>query len=124
MQQDILDMDDYTKEKASLLVETIAPAQVKQALDQGISILIIDVREEEEYTQEHIKEGYLLPLSLFYPQKVPIESPNQLVVFQCRSGARSYMAAQQFKKAYPHIRAANLEGGIIAWKKAGLVTQT
>lgn len=89
----------------------------KQWLDEGKAILI-DVREPDEYIREHIPQAHLVPLSGFNPGDFPKEH-NKIAVFHCRSGSRTESAVSQilatgFKEVY------QLEGGLQAWRKAGL----
>ena len=64
----------------------------------------------------------LVPLSAFDPASIPARSGCE-VVFACRSGRRSVtasLAAQEQGFAY----GSHLAGGILAWKAAGLPTET
>ena len=92
------------------------PADVRAALAFG-EILLIDVREPHEYAFERIPGALLYPLSTFDPMAVPAE--GRKVVVQCAAGRRSMMAAQQLIAA-GHAAVINLDGGIAAWKAAGL----
>lgn len=78
-------------------------------------LLIIDVREKEEYAEEHIPHSLLCPLSSFDPGRLePVE--GKTFVFHCRSGKRSLHAAELWT-AYWGKPCYNLEGGILSWKK-------
>ena len=85
-------------------------------------VALIDVREEDEYRDEHIKEAQLFPLSSFSLKKLP--QGYSSYVIQCRSGARSQEACRRLFKENPSLEVFNLEGGILAWKAAGFETQT
>ena len=64
----------------------------------------------------------LVPLSAFDPAAIP-DPQGREVVFACRSGRRSVtasLAAQEQGFAY----GSHLAGGILAWKAAGLPTET
>jgi len=88
-----------------------------------MSEVIIDVRERDEYEQEHVKNSINVPLSVF--TTVVPGVLNQLrdreITFMCRSGARAAQAHEQAKgmgfndahtyKVYP--------GGILAWIESG-----
>jgi rhodanese-related sulfurtransferase len=92
------------------------PADVRDALAAG-DILLVDVREPSEYAFERIPGALLYPLSTFDPKAVPAE--GRKVVVQCAAGGRSMRAAQALLAA-GHTQVANLDGGINAWKAAGL----
>ena len=80
-------------------------------------ILLVDVREPNEYAFERIPGALLYPLSTFDPKAIP--SGGRTLVVQCAAGARSMRAAQALVAA-GHTQVANLDGGINAWKAQGL----
>jgi rhodanese-related sulfurtransferase len=93
--------------------------QVKAALDAG-EILLIDVREPDEFAAERIAGAVNLPLSSFNPKALPA-SGDKTLVLSCGSGKRSATAVGQCQKAGQAID-THLTGGIMAWKAAGLPT--
>ncbi|MGD0026899.1 MAG: rhodanese-like domain-containing protein, partial [Xanthobacteraceae bacterium] len=75
-----------------------------------------------ETALERFPGAVLVPLSAFDPAMIP-ELAGREVVFACRSGRRSVtasLAAQEQGFAYD----SHLAGGILAWKAAGLPTET
>jgi rhodanese-related sulfurtransferase len=93
-----------------------SPATVRDALVNG-EILLLDVREPGEYALERIHGALLYPLSAFDPKAVPVM--GRRLVVQCAGGVRSMRAAQALVAAgHPHV--INLDGGLNAWKAAGL----
>lgn len=85
-------------------------------------VLLVDVREPNEVAVERYPDAVVVPLSCFDPAQIPDPQGKQ-VVFACRSGRRSVtasLAAQERGYAY----AAHLAGGILAWKAAGLPTES
>ncbi len=78
------------------------------------NFLLIDVRQEEEYQSGHIPGALLIPLNLLEEK---IENlPEKDLVFYCRSGSRSLVAAltaEEFNESRKEI--FNLDGGILAW---------
>ena len=95
----------------------IDPNTLKRWLDEDKAVLI-DIREADEYVREHIPGSRLVPLSAFNPADFPQEH-DKIGVFHCNSGNRTCHAAPQilatsFREVY------HLEGGIQAWKGAGL----
>lgn len=97
----------------------LTPAAAKAALDAQ-SILLIDVREPDEYAAEHIAGAVNVPLSTFNPARLP-DPAGQTVVLQCAGGKRSAMALDQCRKVQTVID-THLAGGLAAWKAAGLPT--
>jgi rhodanese-related sulfurtransferase len=105
----------------ALSVSDLTPEDVARGLAEG-RIVLVDVREPNETALERIPGSVLVPLSEFDPAAIPVPAGCD-VVFSCRSGRRSVtasLAAQEQGFAY----AAHLAGGILAWKAAGLPTET
>jgi rhodanese-related sulfurtransferase len=99
----------------------LTPEEVASGLREGRMVLV-DVREPNETAVERFPDAVLVPLSAFDPAAIP-EPAGRDVVFACRSGRRSVtasLAAQEQGFAY----GSHLAGGILAWKAAGLPTET
>jgi len=97
-------------------VTDATPEQVNAWLVSG-EILLVDVREANEYAFERIHGALLYPLSTFDPKALPTE--GRKLVLHCGSGKRSMMAAHKLQAA-GHDHLTHLAGGIQAWKAAGL----
>lgn len=90
---------------------------LKSWLDQDKAVLI-DIREAAEYAREHIAGSHLVPLSGFNPDDFP-KDHDKIGVFHCSSGNRTCKAAPDIlRSGFAEIY--HLDGGIQAWKKAGL----
>jgi rhodanese-related sulfurtransferase len=103
------------------VVRDLTPGEVARGLEEGRMVLV-DVREPNETAVERFPDAVLVPLSEFDPAAIP-DSAGREVVFACRSGRRSVtasLAAQEQGFAY----GSHLAGGILAWKAAGLPTET
>jgi rhodanese-related sulfurtransferase len=99
-------------------MRTIDAVIASRWLQSGEAILL-DVREPEEYAQEHIADAVLLPLGEVSAQRLPPLAGKKLVV-QCHLGVRSAHACNRLLAENPAIEAYNLTGGIEGWKSAGL----
>lgn len=102
-------------------VTNLTPQDVSKGLAEG-RMLLVDVREPNETAIERFPGAEIVPLSAFDPARIPDPQGRQ-VVFACRSGRRSVtasLAAQD--RGYPYN--AHLAGGILAWKEAGLPTES
>jgi len=102
-------------------VRDLTPQEVVRGLQEG-RIVLVDVREPNETALERFPDAVLVPLSAFDPAAIP-QPAGRDVVFACRSGRRSVtasLAAQEQGFAY----GSHLAGGILAWKAAGLPTET
>ncbi|HEX2201966.1 MAG TPA: molybdopterin-synthase adenylyltransferase MoeB [Longimicrobium sp.] len=100
-------MDDETPE--------ITPTELKARLDRGDRLTIVDVREPFEWEIGNLEAhgARLIPLGEL-PQRAGEIDPDEEIVLQCRSGARSAKALG-FLRAQGYPRLLNLKGGILAW---------
>jgi rhodanese-related sulfurtransferase len=102
-------------------VRDLTPEEVARGLQEG-RVVLVDVREPNETAVERFPDAVLVPLSEFDPAAIPAPAGRD-VVFACRSGRRSVtasLAAQEQGFAY----GSHMAGGILAWKAAGLPTET
>ena len=98
----------------------MTPTEVHDALRQR-SVVLIDVREPQEYVTERIHGALLFPLSSFDPGALPVG--GRPVVLHCGSGNRSTMAVGKCIAAGVPVT-ARLKGSIMAWKHARYPTIT
>jgi len=99
----------------------ISASELQNRLNLGTAILI-DVRESDEHAREHILGARLAPLSAIDTHDFDHDHAKA-AVFHCKSGMRTQanaakLLARGFSEAY------YLEGGIEAWKQAGLPVHT
>jgi len=93
----------------------ITPAQLKERLDRGDRVTIIDVREPHEWQIANLENygSILIPLGQF-AGRVNELNPEDEIVVHCKMGGRSAKAYEVMKKAgFKKIK--NLKGGILAW---------
>jgi len=95
----------------------LSPKEANERVTTG-ELKIVDVRENWEYARDHIPSATLTPLGqiIAKPQDV-IKSDN--VIFVCEVGQRSAVAAEM-AAALGMQHVFNLEGGMQAWRTAGL----
>jgi sulfur-carrier protein adenylyltransferase/sulfurtransferase len=86
--------------------------ELKQRLDKGDDLFILDVREPHEYQICNLN-GYLIPLGDL-PKRVNELDSSREIVAHCRSGARSAKAVDFLRQA-GFKKVHNLAGGILAW---------
>lgn len=102
-------------------LKPIDAADLKCKLDSGDAVLI-DVREHDEHTREHILGARLAPLSAIDTHDFDRDR-GKTAVFHCKSGMRTQANAAQLL-ARGFADAYYLKGGLEAWKAAGLPTHT
>lgn len=101
-------------------LQELTPSEIHDALRHH-KIVLIDVREPQEYVTERIHGALLFPLSSFDPRALPIG--DRQVVLHCGSGKRSAMAVEKCIEAGVPIT-QHMKGGIMAWKHARYPTIT
>jgi len=94
---------------------TITPRELRELLDSGKKLALIDVREPVEWDIVHIDGARLIPKSLINSGKGLAQLPqDHLPVLYCKTGVRSAEALEAVRKAgFPD--AVHLQGGIVAW---------
>ncbi|CDM66173.1 ubiquitin-like small modifier protein 1 [Pyrinomonas methylaliphatogenes] len=100
--------------EASETMEEITARELKERLDRGESIQIIDVREPAEYEIARLPGAKLIPLKEVVNRMGEID-PHRETVVHCKSGVRSAKAIEALKRAGFSGRLLNLKGGITAW---------
>lgn len=93
----------------------ISPSATKLLLEKGA--LLIDIRDGDEHAREHIPQSRSVPLAKLNESN--IGSGNAPIIFHCKTGNRTGVNAAMLAQA-AGTGAFILEGGIEAWKKAGL----
>lgn len=93
--------------------ETISPAELRERLEHGDEITLLDVRETEEWELSRVEEARLLPLSRFAEWSGTLDPETETVVM-CHHGIRSaHVCALLARAGFKKI--SNLAGGIDRW---------
>ena len=82
-------------------------------------VVLIDVREVEEYEVAAIEGAVFMPLGKLSPDSIP-QNPDKKIVFHCKVGGRSMRACQLAADSMPHETIYNLDQGIDGWVAQGL----
>jgi rhodanese-related sulfurtransferase len=100
-------------------ITEISPAEAQQQIESGGAVLI-DVREEESWREDHAKGAKHLSrgvIELEIEEQVP--DPKTPIICYCGGGSRSALVAESLQKmGYENVR--SLAGGFRAWEAAGL----
>ena len=95
----------------------ITPRELRDLLDSGKKLALIDVREPAEWDIVHIDGAQLIPQSLINSGEGLAQLPrDRMAVLYCKTGVRSAEALAAVKKA-GFSDAVHLQGGIVAWAK-------
>lgn len=95
-------------------IEPIDPGYAAQLLREGA--VLVDIRDPDEHARECIPGSLNVPLAQLCQSALPDDSE---VIFHCRSGRRTQLAAGQLAGRIS-CRAYWIEGGLDAWKRQGL----
>jgi rhodanese-related sulfurtransferase len=105
--------------EAKKKITEISPTEAAAKLKSGEAV-IVDVRERDEWDEEHIPGAIHLSrgtIELDIEEKVP--DSNAMIITHCGGGGRSALAAESLQKmGYKNVR--SMASGFKAWKAAGL----
>jgi rhodanese-related sulfurtransferase len=94
----------------------VSPERTAELLREGAA-QVVDVREDDEHAAGHVAGAAHVPLGELTERAAAIDR-DRPVVFLCRVGGRSLMAAQAFRAA--GYEAWSMAGGLEAWNALGL----
>ena len=95
-------------------MEEITATELKQRLDNGDDIQIVDVREDVEVANGVIPNSIHIPLGQVMNRTNEID-PNRETVVYCKMGGRSARAIGALQQSGFQGKLINLKGGIIGW---------
>ena len=95
-------------------MEEITPTELKQRLDNGEDIQIVDVREDNEVAIGRIPNSIHIPLGQLLGRMKDID-PNRETVVHCKMGGRSARAIEALQRTGFQGKLINLKGGILRW---------
>ena len=92
----------------------ITATELKQRLDRGDNVQIVDVREPYEVAIAKIPDSIHIPLGQIMSRMAEID-PGKDTVVHCKMGGRSARAIEALKRSGFSGNLINLKGGITAW---------
>jgi rhodanese-related sulfurtransferase len=115
---------------AKAQIENLSPEEVVSELQRG-EALLVDLREPAERVENGVIRGalhaprgmlefYADPTSAYYRTEF---EPSRRTILYCASGGRSALAAATLQ-SLGYRRAAHLNGGLKAWREAGLSVES
>src|SRR3990172_7022256 len=103
-------------DEAKRVVPEVSPDEVRERLDGGTRLVLLDVREREEYRQGYVPGAVSLPrgfLEMRVEEAVP--DKDRPVVAYCAGGTRSLLAGRILKElGYRNV--VSMRGGYQGWK--------
>ena len=93
----------------------VTPGELKRMLDGGEEVVLLDVREHEEFQLARVAGALHIPMGDIPGRTVDLD-PEARIVVMCHLGQRSAMVTQ-FLRQRDFERVSNLAGGIDAWAR-------
>lgn len=100
-----------------MTMTSITPTEAQRLIESGAKL--IDIRDPDEHAREHIPGAVNMPLAEVDHLVGRLEADNCPLVFHCRSGMRTQAHAARLAAA-AGAPCYGIEGGIEAWRRAGL----
>jgi adenylyltransferase/sulfurtransferase len=97
-------------------VESLPPAKLKEKLDMGAPLQIVDIREPHERSLFKFDGAKPVPFGQL-SRRLDEFNPSQELVFICKIGLRSAFAIRALREAGYSGPMFNLEGGVNAWAR-------
>ncbi|UCH02593.1 MAG: rhodanese-like domain-containing protein [Candidatus Bathyarchaeota archaeon] len=98
----------------------ITVEQAKELIDTNPSLVVLDVRTEEEFLSEHIEGAKNIPVNDLVIRLTEL-NPNDEILVYCRKGNRSTQTAKILVQN-GFLDFYHMDGGLVAWKQAGYPT--
>ena len=104
-------------------VNNIEVKDVWNKIQNKENFILIDCREEDEWTTGHINHAFLMPFSILEnmtQEILNLASGQQDICIICRSGVRSHKASVFFQSLGLKNQIFNVKGGMLEWLNTGL----
>ena len=98
-----------------MAIENISLDELKQGLGDG-SLVVVDVREADEFASGHIPGAVSNPLSSFSTGALPA---GKRIIIACRSGQRSKVALAMAQSSGRPDVTGHFPGGMLEWQASG-----
>ncbi|CAN5646048.1 hypothetical protein BH18ACI1_BH18ACI1_13170 [soil metagenome] len=95
-------------------MQQITATELKQKMDNGEDVQLIDVRQPDEYAFAKIEGAKLIPLGEIMKRMDEIDETKETII-HCKMGGRSAKAIEAMQKTGFKGDLKNLKGGITAW---------
>ena len=99
------------------MVEEMSPAELKERLDDGADVQVVDIRQPDSFEEGHIPGATNLPMDRL-AREIDDHEWGDAVVVACPIGQSSRQAArllESYEGIDDDTRVANLDGGYEAW---------
>ena len=95
-------------------VTVYSPAEVEEKTRSSHGVLLLDVRTDKEWSQNHIKGAHHIPLHQIGRRYTELEKhKGREIICYCQAGNRSLTAAVRLKRL--GFTTAHMKGGLVEW---------
>lgn len=106
----------FSSPVCGIIPEITAEQTSEKIQSDAEGIMLVDVREQEEWDAGHIEGALLWPLSRILKGEYPDLDQNAEIILHCQKGLRSQQAAQ-ILKAQGYFEVSSMSGGYEAWQE-------
>lgn len=111
-------------DKARAATKQVTIGELKAAIDGAENVVVLDVREPNEYEVAHIPGAINVPRGLLeFSIWTVVPSKEAKIYVYCKTGARAALAARTLNEL-GYVNAMAVDTGGVAWVKAGYPVQT
>jgi rhodanese-related sulfurtransferase len=111
---------NYLKPKQSRNYTSLNVDEAEEKIKEDENILIIDVRNRDEFNVEHIRRAKNIPLDQLEKRMGKLPRDKDILVY-CQTGARSVRAVRKLEVA-GFTRLYHMHQGLRGWNSAGYPT--
>ncbi len=106
-------------EQAKRQIREYTVGAVKTKMDRGEPFHLIDVREDREFADDHVKGARHLGRGIL-ERDIETEVPDKQaeIILYCGGGYRSALAADSLRQM-GYVNVVSMDGGMRAWREAG-----
>ncbi len=106
-------------EQAKRKIREYTVGEVKTKMDRGEPFHLIDVREDREFADDHVKAARHLGRGIL-ERDIEAEVPDKQaeIILYCGGGYRSALAADSLRQM-GYVNVVSMDGGMRAWREAG-----
>lgn len=101
--------------------QNINAEKLKQKIEDDEDILVVDIRDEEDYNKEHIKGAVYMPFENIISRKEELQKEKEVIIYD-KTGLRSKLAVENLVKSGT-LSATNLLDGFKNWKEKDYPTE-
>jgi len=117
----IITIYNYIKPQVSRNYTSLDTEEAKTMLEDNKNVVLIDIRNRDEYNVEHLRGAKNIPLDQLDKRHEKLPRDKEIVVY-CQTGGRSIRAIRKLEVA-GFSQLYHMHEGLRGWKKAGYPTR-